>query len=310
MAKKDLKTLIILIGVIVLLGAVAFAVIMIRGRIEKRKLEIAGNITNRLKLIELPEESVYKFRLTYSTNDIVAEKDKNGLWKITSPKKYAASQMECLGTVKDFNTLLITRVITNDVKRSEYGLDKIENTFIVWGKDGAHKIETGKKVLSEGYYVRYMGHTIYINELFIEPLKKELNTLRKKDFLAIDVVDVQAVNINDEFKFEKDGRTNAKFNKLEAADVNKIFDLFQDVATVEAIGFGKDKSVAKDYSLDKPQYTVTVTLTDRSEITFYISKYKGKFYAKRKDEENIYEVGPEFYESLILPISYYKREKK
>lgn len=289
----------LLLAVLAVLIAAAIVIPVIRKTIDARNAP-------RTALFTLKEDAVTKFRLIYGGQDITVEKKKNAWW-ITDPVRYAADPMEALANIKNFNSLAIRATITNRSLMTNYGLHEPRMRFSVWEGLREHVLEAGSPAFdSEGIYVREGGDIFVVEGIFVEALKKSVNDLRMKDFLAVASRDVMSLSIGTMW-FKRQSRTNWTASFPGALDLDKVFTLVQDIEGMRATGFTPDGARASDHGIPERAIRVQMTLEDKSKRDFFVAGSGKNAFAKRADEDTIYRIDPAVFGSLTQSASYYLR---
>lgn len=300
--KQNIKVLLFLLLALLIISILAFAITRIK------KTEILNN-KERKKVFELNETNVTKYVLEYSEDTITVE-NKNGTWFIVSPTNYYADQMEAFANVKNFNTLMISMIITNLEEKDSFGFDDKSQKFTVYeknkGVDKEYAIYIGAKTPDdEGYYVRYNNEYFSLESVFIDALKKDVTMLRDKDFLKIrfpEVVGVVVQRDNDTNTIAKIKSREYIIEGVENSDIDKVFLDFQTLAKVQAEGFSED---IEYITKEKPQATVNIYMEDKTKTGYNIFFVDSKTYVKPLNMERVFEVNYAIYDTAMRDKNYY-----
>ena len=300
--KKNILILIILS--IILLGVSFLAVYTTK----KNKAKLEDNVT-RNKLFELNEMDTYKYNLSFDNQNISVEKI-NNVWNIMTPTNYVADQMEAFANVKNFNTLMISTVITNLSEIESFGLNEPQYTFNVWDKDKEHIIYVGNKTIDgDFYYVKYNDEYFSLDYIFIEALKKNVDMLREKDFFKIRSEEVVNVLVHGNMYTNeitrKDG-TNWVFVGLETeTDILKAYQDFEVLSTIKATGFVEDDTNYQRYGLSNAQTKIILSLEDSSKRVYYLSNIGEIIYVLPESINKIYITDYPVYNAATRGNTYY-----
>ncbi|MEK6796466.1 MAG: DUF4340 domain-containing protein [Spirochaetota bacterium] len=291
------RRLIMMLLVLALLIAAVIAIPRIRKA-------IASKSAPRTAIFTLKEDAVSKFRLIYGGNDITAAKIRN-TWRITSPANYPADPMEALANIKNFNSLAIRASITNRALVDSYGLSSPRMRFYVWEGMREHMLEAGALAFDgEGIYVREGGDMFVVEAIFVEALKKSIDDLRAKDFLAITARDVMMLTVG-AITFKRQSRTNWTSSMAGTLDLNKVFELVQGIEQLRAAGFTPDGARAADYGIPERAVHVLMKLEDNTKRELYVAGDGKDAFAKRADEDTMYRIDASVRDMLLKPASYY-----
>lgn len=301
------KNIIILIILSIILLGVSFLAVHTT---QKQRAKLEENVT-RSKLFELNEIDTHKYKLTFDNQDISVEK-LNNVWNITTPKKYVADQMEAFANVKNFNTLMITSVITNLDEVASFGLEKPLYTFNVWEKDKEHIIYVGNKTIDGNYYyVKYNDEYFSVDYIFIEALKKDIAMLREKDFFKIrseEVINIKVYgNMYTNEITRKDGTNWLLIGLENETDIQKAYQDFEVLSSVKATGFVEDDTNYKKYGLGNPKTKVILSLEDRSECIYYLSNIGDTIYVLPENVNKVYKTDYPVYNAATRGNTYYTK---
>lgn len=301
------KNIIILTILSIILLGVSFLAVYTT---KKHKVKLEENVT-RTKLFELNEIDTYKYNISFDNQNISVEKI-NNVWNITTPTEYVADQMEAFANVKNFNTLMISTVITNLDEIASFGLDEPQYTFNVWEKDKEHIIYVGNKTVDGNYYyVKYNDEYFSLDYVFIEALKKDVAMLREKDFFKIRSEEVINILVHGNMYTNeitrKDG-TNWVFIGLEnETDILKAYQDFEVLSSVKATGFVESDTNYKKYGLSNPQTKIILSLEDRSERIYYLSNIGDTIYVLPESINKIYKTDYPVYNAATRGNTYYEK---
>ena len=305
--KKNLIIISVLAVILIVLSILA----MYTTKKRQAKLESAKP---RLKLFELKEDTTSKFELNYNNETIVVQKI-NGIWNIISPVQYVADQMESLANVKNFNTMMIESTITNLSEVTNFGLDNPSGIFSVWDNGVKHTIYAGNRTgADEYYYAKYNDEYFSLEYVYIEALKKTIDTLREKDFYKIRYQEVLSVlvegsNYTNEI-IKLDGRNFVYKGLEDSTDMAKAVQDFRVLSEVKATGFVKNDKDYGQYGFNRPSIKVTINLEDRSKRVYYLSNLASTIYMLPEGIDKVYKTDYPVYEAAIRDKKYYTKSNK
>lgn len=307
MNKNVTKIIVLLIALAVISVAAFLTTKQSRKKIEANK--------PRTQLFELNETNVTKYELRYAEEPIIVEKI-DETWKVIAPSNdYKIDQLEAFANVKNFNTLNIDSTITNLAELDSFGLENPSNEFTVWEGDKEYKVFVGNKTADEEkYYVKYNDEYFSVELIYIEALKKTIDTLRDKQIfdktIYIDSVVKTESNIRDYTNtIRKENRTNWVVDGVdEEISLDKAYRDFEALSLVKATGFVYDENMIKYLNrlFRIPDAVITIYMEDNTKTQYEIvyDNNDNRVYVKPQSGI-IYEVDYNIYSAAMRDRSYY-----
>jgi hypothetical protein len=239
--------------------------------------------------------------LTAMKDPIDMEKDGQGVWQITEPKKFKADENSIrtmLSTVGDFNP---ENTIDNPANLVEYGLNSPNARCTLVNQAGVSFVLLvgNKNVTDSAFYTKTMKkRTVYLLTSFgVALLTKGLDDYRDHTFLKTDLVLAQKIEMHFEKKsvvFEKGKDSNWSITRpiKTKADATRLKDLLTSVNNLRIEEFVEDHpSGLARYGLNQPKCEIKVWPSDGgSPKGFIISGVKVKkdfCYAKSQDSPTV-----------------------
>ncbi|MFH1824533.1 MAG: DUF4340 domain-containing protein [Candidatus Firestonebacteria bacterium] len=297
-AKKTFRATYIVLGILILLGVYVYF-------FEKDK-KVESTVK---KVFNIKKEDLKKFEIVNNEKkeSLVCEKiGSTEDWKMVKPKQYELEKSELEGVINSITGLSTDRKLENLTDLSPFELDKPAYTINFSTKDNKnYAFLIGSKTPTENfYYIKDASKKdIYTTFSYIvEPLKKDVKDLRKKNILDIVLEKVTKLTI----KFEKKELTFSK--DLDrwiivpysfTADKSSVENLINKLKELKAKDFVEDEPTDfKKYGLDKPKVTISINEgSDKPEMTFCIGKKlkdKEEDYVKREDVSVVYSIEHSF----------------
>ena len=305
-----MKRNIVLIIVFGLLLIIVSIVLVIMNK--KNDIQSSNSLNlPRVKLFNIEnEEAANKFEINYSNITIALEKDDSGIWYITSHNNMRADQIEAFANVKNFNTLIFETSITNMNDREIFGVDNATEEYNIWENNKLHTIYVGNETLDNlGYYVKYNDEIFKLEQIYIMALRKSVRDFREKDFIKINSDSVVLIDIDGKVLLKSLlNEGNITMNGEEDVEKMKAHVGYTLFSTLKAIDFVDETSSPKDYGFDNDSIKITIQLDDNSDVSYYLSKVDMNIYAKMENNDVIYEVNPNTYNSDWYNPDFYKEK--
>jgi hypothetical protein len=242
----------------------------------KNKLTVSADFIMNKSLLAYTVANVTAFEVTGPDGTIAAVRDGKG-WKITKPEAVRGDRNAVntlLSDLRDMKLSEIEEMPGKDLGR--YGLDNPTFAVSVTVKDGDKerksvlKLVRGAGDTSYGYLST--GDFIFsIPTETIASVNPTLASLRDRALLSFDKDTVTRITIaagDKTYDFKRKGdvwkMTEPTRKKLDAQSMDYLLGAIGDLSYAEVLTDTKD--TLKDWGLDKPQTTITLTGADGKEI--------------------------------------------
>lgn len=275
------KTTIILFAVfLVLLAFVLF--FEFKGKGEKNEEE---------KLLALSSDDVQKVTLKKENETIAFQKDEQGEWLITEPLEAKADKYEVDRLADDFSNLKIERVVEEEPEELEkFGIPQKEISLWFKDKDKPIKILVGSEnPLDNTFFAKRDDETrvVLIPSSLKSLMEKSLFDFREKNIFKFETDDVKSLKLRAKktrWVASKKGEEWFFRNPVNAlAQSSKIDNILSSLSSLKAKEFvseEKKKDDVKKYSLDRPEYEITLGMPlENQEVTFSLHKEEDKLFA-------------------------------
>lgn len=308
------KTTLILLVVFILL---LVGVILIEHRSERAQ----EKKEREAKLTDYQASEVEKISLKSESGEkITIERDQTGHWKIIEPLEAEADEYEINNLVENFASLSFEKVVEEEVSDPAlYEIPKKDITFWLKGHSQPITIQIGMenpidntlyaKRADQRQVVLLPGHLKY-------SLDKTLFDLRKKDLMTFDTTSVLAIELRAKENNWKVKRREENWYFLQPVEAlaskSKIENLLDSLSRLRAKDFlaeNKDSQNLKLFGLDKPEFTVILTLPESQEITFWLTRQDDKVTVTNSLSKKIIEVDSQIINDLSQRLTDL-REKK
>ena len=308
------KTTLILLVVFILL---LVGVILIEHRSERAQ----EKREREAKLTDYQASEVEKISLKSESGEkITIERDQTGHWKIIEPLEAEADEYEINSLVENFASLSFEKVVEEEVSDPAlYEIPKKEVSFWLKGHSQPITIQIGMenpidntlyaKRADQSQVVLLPGHLKYY-------LDKTLFDLRKKDIMTFDTASVLAIELRAKENNWKVKRREENWYFLQPVEAlaskSKIENLLDSLSRLRAKDFlaeNKDSQNLKLFGLDKPEFTVILTLPESQEITFWLTRQDDKVTVTNSLSKKIIEVDSQIINDLSQRLTDL-REKK
>ncbi|MDW3229901.1 MAG: DUF4340 domain-containing protein [Acidobacteriota bacterium] len=308
------KTTLILLVVFILL---LVGVILIEHRSERAQ----EKREREAKLTDYQASEVEKISLKSESGEkITIERDQTGHWKIIEPLEAEADEYEINSLVENFASLSFEKVVEEEVSDPAlYEIPKKDITFWLKGHSQPITIQIGMenpidntlyaKRADQSQVVLLPGHLKY-------SLDKTLFDFRKKDIMTFDTTSVLAIELRAKENNWKVKRREENWYFLQPGEAlaskSKIENLLDSLSRLRAKDFlaeNKDSQNLKLFGLDKPEFTVILTLPESQEITFWLTRQDDKVTVTNSLSKKIIEVDSQIINDLSQRLTDL-REKK
>jgi len=275
------KTTIILFAVfLVILAFVLF--FEYKGKGEKDEEE---------KLLALSSEDVQKVTFKKEGETITFQKDEEGEWLLKEPLEAKADKYEVDRLADDFSDLKIERVVEEEPEELEkYGIPQKEISLWFKDKDKPVTILIGmENPLDSTFFAKRDDETkvVLIPGHLKSLMEKSLFDFREKNIFKFETDDVKSIKLRAKktrWVASKKGEEWFFRNPVHAlAQSSKIDNILSSLSGLKAKEFvseEKKKDDVKKYSLDRPEYEITLGMPLKNqEVTFSLYKGEDKLFA-------------------------------
>lgn len=268
---------------------------------DKRVLPIDMAQAQRLELLFDAPGGPLQTDLPMPHGRIVLTKQPHGDWAVTEP-----------AVRTDYNTTnyllsTLTSAAMNSVEPeipkslSPYGLDSPPIRLRVTTPAGSYQLGVGHRESGGiGYYAKnsVRPQVFTIPQSVYDQLKQDVNNYRNRYLVDFQVTNARRFEIlgpTGEMRLDKRGedwfRAGTPEKKMEAAKVSAFVDSLR---SMRIQNYTTDNSGRyAEFGLDKPWLTVQVTFgQDNQEETLVFASKNNRFYAARRGEPAVYEMGP------------------
>ncbi len=289
------KTTLILLAVFILLLA---GIVLIENKSEKAK-EIKEKSE---KLTDFKSSEVEKINLKNEDGVVITlVRDEKGNWQIVEPLQAEADNYEANSLAENFASLRFERIVENQATDPKaYEIPKKEVSLWIKGKNEPVQILIGmENPLDHTLYAKRADQTavVLLPSYLRYSLDKKLFDLRNKEIFKYEAREVKAVEVitrENTWKAVKEGENWKLIMPVEAlASRYQVDNLVDNLARLRAKDFvveEKKPEDLKNYGLERPEYTVKISLPESKEITFLLGKKEGKLLATTSWSSKIIEV--------------------
>lgn len=252
---------------------------------------------------------------------IQCEKDKEGNWYITKPKKVKADKNKIEDMLEELSPLKAERNLGKMEDLSPYGLDKPSFKIRIKTEEGKEKVLlVGEEApLGGEIYVKDLNlpEVFLISSYKIEKFKKELNELRDRKIIDFKNGEVKEVHIKkgeEEILLARDEEGKWKMKKpweIEG-DEDDISSFFWEVKALRVDEFVEDEPKSlKKYGLQNPRIRIDFILgEDRAFKSLLYGKEEGeKIYLKRGSLSSVWLVRKDNFNPFDLTSSKLAQKK-
>jgi hypothetical protein len=306
-------TLILLLVFILLLVGVVF--------IEHKSSTAREKKEKEDKLTDFKASEVEKICLKYEGQpQITLQKDEKGSWQITEPLVAEADNYEANSLVENFASLTIEHVVDKEpAGLGTYQIPKKEISLWIKGQKEPVKILIGmENPLDSSLYAKRedKAAVVLLPSYLKYSLDKKLFDLRNKEILKFETKEVQTIEVKSgdlNWKASKKGENWSFVQPLEAlASRYQIENLLDNLSKLKAKEFLVEEKKLEDlksFGLDKPEFTVSLTLQESKELVFLLTKKNDRVIATNSLSRKVIIVDSQIINDLSKKINEL-REKK
>lgn len=289
------KTTLILLAVFIILLA---GIIFIENKSEKAK-EIKEKAE---KLTDFQASQVEKISLKNEEQQtITLARDEKGNWQIVEPLQAEADNYEANSLAENLASLRIEHLVEKEARDLQvYEIPKREVTLWIKGRPEPVKILIGQEnPLDHTLYAKRADQpaVVLLPSYLKYSLDKKLFDLRNKEIFKFEPKDVRAVEVRTNetsWKAVKDGENWKLVSPVEALaskyQVDNLVDNLSRLRVKDFVVEEKKPEDLKNYGLDKPLYSVKISLPESKELIFSLNKKDSKLLATTSWSNKIVEV--------------------
>ncbi len=308
------RTTFILLGILVILLA---SVILL----EHRSTRVQEKKEQSEKLTDFKVSDIEKISLRIDNQtSFTLSKDEKGNWQIIEPIEAEADDYEARSLVENFASLRMEKVVEKQpADLTAYEIPKKE--VLLWIKDMSQPvvIQVGmENPIDNTLYARRTDRP----ELVLIPgylrysLDKKLFDLRKKDILKfatdqVEEIELKSSEVNWKIKRQKDSwylvqPVAALASKYQ---IDNLLDNLSRLRAREFLAEEKTPENLKQFGLDKPEFTINLSLRESQQLSFFINRQDSKVIATNSLSRKIIEVESQIINDLTRRVPDL-REKK
>lgn len=274
-------------------------------------VEYLGREKGQVKVRDVAKVSadrVDRIEITSQGDPILLQKN-GDQWEVTSPVVYPANQAFVQGLVASLSALKSDNIVsTNPENQSSYQVDDAQGTKVVAsaGSSELGSLVVGKQSNDGNYtYVRQSGsndiHAIRgsLRSVFVRPLSE----WRDRTILSVSkevVTKIQVIrSVGENLELVRSGEVWKYSGSTKTINAESIDALLGQTSLLTATGFVDDPTTS-GISIETP--TLSIILTDQAAKTITLALYAGdkKYYLKKADLDQLFEVGSYVYETFDL----------
>ena len=255
-----------------------------------------------LTLVDLKSEDVRKISLKRGAEVLTFEKDGRGEWAVTEPLSAPADAFEVNRLAEDFASLKAEKVVDSGAKDpAEFGLPQAEISLWTKGQSRPVTIILGtENPLDKTIYAQKAGEAriVLLSGLLKSTLDKKLLDFRQKDVFRFETAEAGSIRLKSkDMSWEaelRQGRWSLLKPVAGPAQKTQLDGLLSTLSGLRAKDFvseQKNDADMKRFGLDKPDFEVTVSLTETGRDEVFIVRKRGdKVYATTASSNKIIQV--------------------
>lgn len=306
-------TLILLLVVILLLVGVVF--------IEHKSTTAREKKEKEEKLTDFNGSEVEKISLKYEGQpQITLQKDEKGNWQIIEPIAAEADNYEANSLAENFASLRIEHVVDKQPAGLEaYQIPKKEVNLWIKGRNEPVKVFIGMEnpMDSSLYAKREDQPAVVLLPSYLKySLDKKLFDLRNKEVLKFETGEVQSIEVKSKDFNWKVSRKGENWNFVQPVEalasryqIDNLLDNLSKLKAKEFLVEEKKPEDLKSFGLDKPEFTINLTLQESKELIFLLTKKNDRVVATNSLSRKVIEVESQIINDLNKKINEL-REKK
>jgi hypothetical protein len=204
---------------------------------------------------------------------LVMEKDPEGVWRITAPKKYKADETTVRSALTTAGDMAPEATLKEPGDPKAYGLDRPSHLISLTLKDGkTHRLQVGSKdIQGTAYYLAVEGEkTVHlVSTGTVESMVKKLDDYRDHAFFKADPILAKRVRVTHgprvlDLVKDEEGRWRMTSPVKGKASDDKVRNLLNSVGTLRLTAFVKDDPASlSPYGLEPPEGKFEVWLEEK-----------------------------------------------
>lgn len=281
------KRLAVLLAILIL--CIAAAVLISRINFEEK---MTGTETT---IIDVESSDITRLARNYEEEVAFVYEDEE--WKYEEDDQMPADQELLAEIAENLSSITSDKMVEEPQALSVYGLDDPTYTLTVETGDTVYEISIGDESFSDGeVYISTGDDYVYLtnSELIDQISYSLLDCVQKEEIPEMETVN--SVSVDKEEAVED-------YRNLDNDSTEEAVSAMTEFSWTECVDYHAEESELKDYGLDEPDASVTVSYTDEDgesgEFAYELGQSGEKYYAKLKDSSIIYTVEQEVYDAAV-----------
>lgn len=304
------KRLAVLLAILIL--CIAAAVLISRIDFEEKMTGIETTI--------IDVESSDITRLAWNYEEEVAFVYEDEEWKYEGDDQMAVDQELLAEIAENLSGITSDKMVEEPQALSVYGLDDPAYTLTVETGDTVYEISIGDESFSDDeVYISTGDDYVYLtnSELIDQISYSLLDCVQKEEIPEMETVNSVSVDKEEavEIVYQEDAgycysdaylyylKDGEDYRNLDNDSTEEAVSTMTGFSWTECVDYHAEESELKDYGLDEPDASVTVSYTDEDgesgEFAYELGKSGEEYYAKLKDSSIIYTVEQEVYDAAV-----------
>ena len=281
------KRLAVLLATLIL--CIAAAVLISRINFEEK---MTGTETT---IIDVESSDITRLAWNYEEEVAFVYEDEE--WKYEEDDQMPADQELLAEIAENLSSITSDKMVEEPQALSVYGLDDPTYTLTVETGDTVYEISIGDESFSDDeVYISTGDDYVYLtnSELIDQISYSLLDCVQKEEIPEMETVN--SVSVDKEEAVED-------YRNLDNDSTEEAVSAMTGFSWTECVDYHAEESELKDYGLDEPDASVTVSYTDEDgesgEFSYELGQSGEKYYAKLKDSSIIYTVEQEVYDAAV-----------
>ena len=281
------KRLAVLLAILIL--CIAAAVLISRINFEEK---MTGTETT---IIDVESSDITRLAWNYEEEVAFVYEDEE--WKYEEDDQMPADQELLAEIAENLSSITSDKMVEEPQALSVYGLDDPTYTLTVETGDTVYEISIGDESFSDDeVYISTGDDYVYLtnSELIDQISYSLLDCVQKEEIPEMETVN--SVSVDKEEAVED-------YRNLDNDSTEEAVSAMTEFSWTECVDYHAEESELKDYGLDEPDASVTVSYTDEDgesgEFSYELGQSGEKYYAKLKDSSIIYTVEQEVYDAAV-----------
>lgn len=304
------KRLAVLLAVLIL--CIAAAVLISRIDFEEK---MTGTETT---IIDVESSDITRLAWNYEEEVAFVYEDEE--WKCEEDDQMPADQELLAEIAENLSGITSDKMVEEPQALSVYGLDDPAYTLTVETEDTVYEISIGDESFSDDeVYISIGDDYVYLtnSELIDQISYSLLDCVQKEEIPEMETVSSVSVDKEEpvEIVYQEDAgycysdaylyylKDGEDYRNLDNDSTEDAVSAMTGFDWTECVDYHAEESELKDYGLDEPDASVTVSYTDEDgesgEFAYELGKSGEEYYAKLKDSSIIYTVEQEVYDAAV-----------